>query len=159
MKSQLIFYLIIACGTASDLISKSIIFRNFNDSGYIKLFPSCFGIICSKNEGIAFGLFPNKGYALIFFTIFAVCAILYIYYRSDKSSKLNSFGLALVLSGAIGNLTDRITTHSVRDFIDIHVKTYHWPTFNVADILICVGVGLLVLRTLTIKEEKPTTDA
>lgn len=44
---------------------------------------------------------------------------------------------------------DRITYHYVRDFIDLHLETRHWPTFNLADVLICLGVGLMALNTLT----------
>ncbi|NOG84419.1 MAG: hypothetical protein HND49_11560 [Planctomycetes bacterium] len=53
------------------------------------------------------------------------------------------------LSGAIGNLWDRIFYHHVRDFIDVHIgRLYHWPTFNLADSFICIGVGLLLYETL-----------
>lgn len=157
MKSQIIFYLIIAIGSASDLISKCIIFGKFTNAGYVNIIPNYIGFICSINEGIAFGFFPSKSNVLIYFTIFAVCAILWIYYRTDKSSDLNTVGLATILSGAVGNLFDRIKYHSVRDFIDVHVGNHHWPTFNVADILICVGVGLLVLKTIKTKDNNPTT--
>lgn len=84
----------------------------------------------------------------------------WIYYHSDKSNTVNTVALGIVLAGAGGNLWDRIFHHSVRDFIDVHIKNYHWPTFNVADILICVGVGLLILKTVkTAKVEEQDSKA
>lgn len=154
MRAQILFYLIITFGTAFDLVSKWIVFSKFLNRGYVNIIPGYAGFVCSVNEGIAFGLFPSKGNAFIYFTGFAICAVLWIFYRYDKSSTLNTVGLAAVLSGAVGNLIDRIKYHSVRDFIDVHVGNYHWPTFNVADILICVGVGLLILKTFRMKEDK-----
>ncbi len=60
----------------------------------------------------------------------------------------------MILSGAIGNLWDRIFHHHVRDFIDVHLGMgYHWPTFNIADSLICVGVGLVLYETLFTKKQ------
>jgi len=60
----------------------------------------------------------------------------------------------MILSGAIGNLWDRIFHHHVRDFIDVHLGFgYHWPTFNIADALICVGVGMILYETLFTKRQ------
>ncbi|MGR3220523.1 MAG: signal peptidase II [Candidatus Anammoxibacter sp.] len=153
MKSIVVFCTTILCGTASDLLSKWIVFGKFKESGYVKVIPGFAGIICSVNEGIAFGLFPSKGNALIYFTIFAIALIIRIYYQSEKSNTLNTIGLAIILSGAIGNLCDRIAFHSVRDFIDVHIGTYHWPTFNIADMLICIGVGIVVFRNIRMNRE------
>ncbi|MGR3317648.1 MAG: signal peptidase II [Candidatus Anammoxibacter sp.] len=153
MKSIVVFCTTILFGTVSDLLSKWIVFERYNESGYVRLIPDFLGIICSVNEGIAFGLFPSKGNALVYCTIFAIALIIWIYYHSEKSNTLNTIGLAIILSGAIGNLWDRIVFHSVRDFIDMHIGNYHWPTFNVADMLICVGVGLVVFKNLRTKKK------
>jgi signal peptidase II len=65
--------------------------------------------------------------------------------------------LPLVLGGALGNVFDRIRYGHVIDFIDIHVlikgREHHWPTFNVADIAICVGVGLMAIDMFTAKKQ------
>lgn len=154
MKSIVVFCVTILFGTVSDLLSKWIIFEKYKESGYINLIPDFLGIVCSKNEGIAFGIFPGRGNALIYFTIFAITLVTWIYCHSDKSNTVNTIGLAIILSGAIGNLWDRIFFHSVRDFIDIHIGNYHWPTFNVADSLICVGAGFIIFRNIKPKEQK-----
>lgn len=148
MKSHLVFFVTILFGSLADILSKWIIFAKYKNSGYIEIISGFFGIICSVNEGIAFGLFPTKSNALVYFTIFAIILIVWIYFYSDKSNIINTVGLAVMLSGAIGNLWDRIHFSSVRDFIDVHIGNYHWPTFNIADLLICVGVGLVLLRNV-----------
>jgi len=53
--------------------------------------------------------------------------------------------LAMIFSGALGNLIDRVRIGEVIDFLDLYWKNYHWPAFNVADSLICVGVALTAL--------------
>ena len=146
MKSLIVFCFTILLASVVDISSKWVIFEKYKDSGYKTLIPNFLGIICSRNEGIAFGLFPNKSNALIYLTLFAVVIIVWLYYRSDKEDILNTLGLAFIISGAIGNLWDRIFFHAVRDFIDIHAGNLHWPTFNIADVLICTGVGLVILK-------------
>ncbi len=152
MKSIAIFCSTILAGTALDLVSKWLIYESSKNSEYITIIPNFLGIICNRNEGIAFGLFQGKGNVLIYFTLFAIAFIVWIYYSSNKSDTLNTIGLGLILAGAAGNLFDRIVYHSVRDFIDLHAGRYHWPTFNVADALICVGVGFVIFRVLRAKD-------
>jgi len=64
----------------------------------------------------------------------------------EKRFVLRSYSYALILAGAIGNLIDRIRIGKVVDFLDFYIKGHHWPAFNVADISISVGVGLLILE-------------
>ena len=70
-----------------------------------------------------------------------ICVII----ARNSSRKFLCLGLALVLSGALGNAWDRFTIGVVVDFLDFHVGSYHWPAFNVADICICCGAGIVVL--------------
>jgi signal peptidase II len=123
------------------------------------------------NRGGAWGLLQNASETLRrpFFLLVSVAAIAFIvslYGKLQPGQRALRWGLPLVLGGALGNLADRITRGSVVDFIDYragwvesmnqliaavvngwHV-TDHWPTFNVADISICVGVGLMALDML-----------
>ena len=62
-----------------------------------------------------------------------------------------TFSLALLLSGAIGNLLDCLSYGEVIDFLDFYISSYHWPAFNVADSAISIGIGLMALELL-IKE-------
>ncbi|MEK7788603.1 MAG: signal peptidase II, partial [Planctomycetota bacterium] len=97
----------------------------------------------------------GKTSAFIVFSAIAIVVILFIYIKSDKTIFISNLALGLVLAGAIGNLWDRIWFRGVRDFIDLHIgDKYHWPTFNVADSLICVGVFILVITSFSAPKPK-----
>jgi signal peptidase II len=112
--------------------------------GAIPVIPHILRISHWTNEGAAFSLFadsasPNKvRWALITFSLLAALAV-----------------LALVFAGALGNVHDRIAYGSVVDFIEVHIFTYHWPDFNVADSAIVVGACLLLLDSLLPKKTQP----
>lgn len=135
------------------------------------------------NKGGAFGLFSDEAdiWRKPFFFIASVIAVLFIvslYRKLGPQQKALKWGLPLVLAGALGNVADRITKGKVVDFIDYRadwVQTMneliqsvnsswyisrHWPTFNVADMCICVGVGLMAVDMFfSSKGETATTPA
>lgn len=101
------------------------------------------------NPGAAFSIFPYQQKMLIVITLAAICAILFYLYNSKDRRLIIRLSLALVTGGALGNLVDRVRYGVVIDFLDLHWKeVYHWPTFNLADVAICVGVGLMILHTI-----------
>lgn len=119
-----------------------------------------FNFRLAGNKGAAWGLFRDlpESYRVGFFVVISAVAIAVIMglYRKATGQKLLRVALTLILGGAIGNLIDRIRWGYVIDFIDWYYKESHWPTFNVADIAISTGVGLLILDLLlqNIRERK-----
>ena len=113
---------------------------------------SWFNFRLAGNPGAAWGIFRNLSEAWrvpFFVTISAiVIVILLAFFRQNKELPLVRWALTLVLGGAIGNLVDRIRFGYVIDFIDWHHDGWHFPTFNVADIAITVGLGLLIIDTI-----------
>lgn len=128
--------------------------------------------VMAHNKGGAWGLLQgeNENVRRPFFLLVSVAAILFIvtlYRRLQPRQHALRWGLPLVLGGALGNVFDRVRYGHVIDFIDYradwikslnelvqkyypkHVVTDHWPTFNVADIAICVGVALMAVDMLT----------
>lgn len=104
-----------------------------------------------ENPGAAFGLLRSADASLRvpFFFAISVAAIIFIisYFRKlEEEQKLTMVALSLVFGGAVGNFIDRIHLNYVIDFIDMFIGTYHWPTYNIADSAISVGVGLLILE-------------
>ena len=71
-----------------------------------------------------------------------------------KSKILEKIFFSLIIGGAIGNLYDRIIYKAVPDFIDFHIREFHWFTFNVADIFISLGIIFMILNELTYKNNK-----
>ena len=111
------------------------------------------------NTGIGFGLFAvesNTIYHVITFVIAIVNIILL--FLLVKSKGLNSYLIAVILGGSLGNLFDRIYYYAVPDFIDFHLGNFHWFIFNIADIFITIGIIGLIFSEL-IRKEKTLTNA
>lgn len=103
----------------------------------------------SMNHGSAFGLFANSpGLARIFLSLVgigAVFAMALMMKKARNDQKILHWALALVVGGAIGNLIDRIYFGVVTDFVLWHYHAKEWPVFNVADVVLVVGVGLMFI--------------
>jgi signal peptidase II len=108
-----------------------------------------FDLVHVRNTGVAFSLLSNLDPRwvhpfLILATVLAMGAVLaYIAYLPSRGTA--PVGLGLILGGAVGNLIDRARLGYVVDFLDLYWRNHHWPTFNVADVGITVGVVLLVI--------------
>jgi signal peptidase II len=122
------------------------------------------------NHGAAFGMKPQALvpflHPTVFFGLFSAIAIgvlVYYYMRLQPHENGLKTGVALILSGAVGNLIDRLTMHKVTDFIDVGIPGLHprWPTFNIADSCVCIGVGILLILPMLLArrpEEAETPD-
>jgi signal peptidase II len=103
----------------------------------------------SMNHGSAFGLFANSpGLARVFLSLVgigAVFAMVVMMKKSREDQRVLHWALALVVGGAIGNLIDRMYFGVVTDFVLWHYHTKEWPVFNVADVVLVVGVGLMFI--------------
>lgn len=118
---------------------------------------SFLNIVLVGNHGISFGIFNNLGktgnICLISVTSLIIIYLMYLYYQATYlKNNLQKYAILIIISGAIGNLIDRFVHNAVIDFIDIHWKNYHWPAFNIADSLICLG-GLIIFYD-SIRSEK-----
>lgn len=104
-----------------------------------------------NNAGLALGLFSNSNihFQWLFsgITILIIIVFLTALYRAVLHNLIyHSLSCSMIVGGAIGNLHDRILYGAVIDFIDCYIKSWHWPTFNIADIEICIGLMLLMIR-------------
>jgi len=125
---------------------------NFNSEIYSSKFLN---IHLIWNEGIAFGLFSfDDNYFYNFFTFLIFVVIIFIIYLITKTDPIRKYSFLLVLSGALGNLCDRLFYKAVPDFIDFHIENFHWFIFNVADIFISLGVIFLILIEIIDNKKK-----
>jgi signal peptidase II len=134
-----------------DQTTKLLITKSLDLYSVIPVIPGYFNITYLHNKGAAFGLLANSAYRLPFFMVvtgIALVVLLFALHKSRDDQRLNAFSLALIFSGAVGNLIDRIRLGEVIDFLDFYVSNHHWPAFNVADSAICIGVALLALDML-----------
>lgn len=116
----------------------------------LTLFPGC-DFILALNRGISWSLLwsvSNLQTWLLSAGIFLVIALFFVAALHDYQRDESIVPHAMVLGGAVSNLYDRLAYGGVVDFIDLHAYGWHWPTFNVADICIVVGVLLLMKRTI-----------
>jgi signal peptidase II len=131
----------------------------------IELIPGYARISYVRNSGVAFGLFADiqsvwKPYILASMAVIAVVVILMYSARMPSNRVLLQLALAITLGGILGNFTDRILHGFVVDFIELHIKeVFHWPTFNVADSAITIGIALLLVDTVKHPEVEETETA
>jgi signal peptidase II len=120
----------------------------------------------AENPGAAWGLFRNLPENLrgpLFHVVSLAAVILISYYfmklsGTDRAERWALWGLPLVLGGAIGNYIDRLARGFVIDFLEAHwMDRAAWPSFNIADTAICVGVGMLIVDAFVRREPKSTT--
>ncbi|MGM9946787.1 signal peptidase II [Floccifex sp.] len=129
---------------AVDQYTKQVIVNHLALHEQIQIIDHFLYLTYYQNTGAAFSMM--EGFGTIFFliiTLVALVVIVYMFYHSDR--RFTNFGYILVFSGAIGNLMDRMLLQYVRDFIGVYIGNYAFPIFNVADICITVGFGIILL--------------
>ena len=110
------------------------------------------------NDGMAFGLsFPGGRHVLLIMTILLTGFIIGYLWKEKNGHPLIKYGLALILSGAIGNLIDRLLYGKVVDFLDLMIGNFHWYIFNIADSSVTIGMILFIIHSVYI-EQKKTND-
>ena len=101
------------------------------------------------NDGMAFGLsFPGGKHILLVMTILLTGFIIGFLWKEREGHFLVKYGLALILSGAIGNLIDRLLYGKVVDFLDLMIGDFHWYIFNVADSSVTIGMVLFIMHSI-----------
>lgn len=148
MRRHLVF-LIVPFIFFLDRWTKLLIIHGLTFAGQINVTPF-FSIVHARNYGGAFSLLSQYVYAKYIFTfipllIIGLLIFVIIKYKMEFSRRLS---LTCVLSGAIGNIYDRISYGYVVDFLDVYYRDYHWPAFNVADISISFGICLWIFVEL-----------
>jgi len=181
-REKILFFTVTITGAFIDIITKHAVFRALGGViEDIKDIPTVIGardidvigqtlrFHCTMNTGAVFSIFRGKWIFLVIFTLVSLAIILWIIFKQKKGRPYTVLGLGLVCAGALGNLWDRFLFSGVRDFIDFRTSLLeplfpggHWPTFNVADVWICVGIALIflsdfILHRKDVEPEAPGT--
>ena len=143
-----------------DQITKYLVEKHIRLYEVIPVIPGFFNLTHVRNKGAAFGILsglPGVWRSLFFvtFTLIAVAVIAALLRKTHE--RLLVIAFSLIMSGAIGNVIDRVRYGEVVDFIQWYVKSWYWPSFNVADSAISIGVVLLALDMLFRKEQADKT--
>lgn len=127
-----------------DQLLKAFMLRLLYEPETIPVVPGFFSLTLVFNRGAAFGIFHGRIYLLVGFAVVASVAVLFLMHDALRAGrKLQAFCFAALLGAVCGNIADRVRLGAVVDFLDFYVGSYCWPSFNLADTVICVTVALL----------------
>jgi signal peptidase II len=148
------YYLISLLILVIDHIAKWVVRARLYPREVLEIIPGYLRFAYVNNSGVAFGFFDEiesvwKPYILAAMAMIATVAILIYSMRVSQNRKLLRLALAITLGGILGNFVDRILRGYVVDFIEVHIhEAFHWPTFNIADSAITIGIALLLIDTI-----------
>jgi signal peptidase II len=152
---HLLFWPIFIGGVILDLWTKSEVFEWLSKNGQetYTVVKDFFWLTLAQNSGAAFGIAEGRRWLLVAVSIGALIAIAgFLFSKIER--KIVYVALGLLAAGVCGNLYDRLFNEGrVRDFIDVvYWPGKHWPAFNVADTMLCIAVGLLILSSFTTRQ-------
>lgn len=145
-----------------DQATKAWAIRKLRFGGDIEIIPNFLNFAYATNTGAAFSILGEYGdagrWGLSALAFLAAALVLYFFWRTPRSDDRILGALALLLAGILGNVIDRVRLGYVIDFIDVQFGNWHYPTFNIADIAICTGAGLLILDMFLSKKKEETEE-
>ena len=151
-KENIYFFSFILIIFSLDRYSKNLILNLLENDKYLFI-NNYLNLNLVFNTGIGFGLFSlNAGIYYNMLSILIFFIILVLIYLMLKSKPSEKIFFSFIIGGAIGNLYDRIIFKAVPDFIDFHIKDFHWFTFNIADIFISIGIIFMILNEIVLKK-------
>lgn len=150
------YYIIVILGVLLDQVSKYFVVENLKGQGSLELIKDWLYLTYVENSGAAWGLLSGKRGFFIIFTLLVFGGLIYILTsKKYQLNKIYKLSLALILSGGLGNFIDRLRMGYVVDFIFSPLNgIYNFPVFNVADIFITIGSGLLIIYMLFFEGKK-----
>lgn len=152
--SRVLYVLLAVAVLVGDQLTKSAVEKSIPLHATLRIIPGFFNLTYTRNPGAAFGLFadspsPWKTSVLIAVSVALLIAVAAVVWKSARIEWEAGVALALIVGGAVSNLSDRVRFEHVTDFLDFYFHQYHWFTFNLADSAIVVGAFLLVIHLLT----------
>ncbi len=156
-RKAIILVAVLVLGLGLDQVTKLLVLQNLALGSHIPVGPGFFNLVHVHNKGAAFSLLNSipVGFTRPFFILttgLVLGVVGYFWWRLPKTDWSAALGYSLIMGGALGNLIDRVRLGEVVDFLDFYRGGYHWPAFNVADSMVCLGAAVLVWVILT--EEK-----
>ena len=160
VRRHLIFWYVAVLGAALDLVSKTAVFDWLGFDWAVSeahrthtVIDGFFSLETALNTGTFFGRLRDNNSPLIIFTVLMMALVIIMFLAPPREvagrgwGRLYTTALGLVLAGALGNLWDRVKFGAVRDFLAFSVGSFHWPTFNLADVWLTVGICAYLLAT------------
>jgi signal peptidase II len=133
----------ILLGIFLDLLSKWLVVKLLKPIDDFPLWDVVFHLNYHENRGAAFGILQNSRWVFLLISTVAIIAVLVYLFSGRSENKLSNIAFCLIISGGIGNMVDRLALGYVIDFL--YFKLINFAIFNIADSLVCIGAGLLIL--------------
>ena len=154
---NLLLALIVIVGILADQLSKSLAIRYLLPIDTKPLWQGVLHLTYVENRGAAFGMLASNRWVFMIVSTVAILGLLvWFFFFIKKPTYLGTSAIALIVSGGIGNMIDRVAVGYVVDFVDF--RLINFAVFNVADIFVCIGAGLLVLAILLEPDSKKDAD-
>ncbi|CAC99179.1 signal peptidase II [Carnobacterium divergens] len=144
-KQNLVLIVIMVGATLTDQLSKIWITSNLQLGESIEIIPSFFKITYAQNTGAAWSILEGQMTFFYVITLVALILLGWYFYRLKDYQIIQKIGVALMVSGTLGNFIDRLLFQYVRDSLDFHILGYNFPIFNVADVLLICGVLFIII--------------
>jgi signal peptidase II len=159
MKHRIPYIIMIIVLLVADQCTKALIARNIILNTSKEVIPGFFQIVHIRNKGAIFGFFSQSGnrYVFLLLTLASLAAlslVVYYFFKAPPDERWLKISLSLIMAGAFGNFIDRVFKGYVIDFLDVSVKGWHWPSFNVADS--CISIGAVLLIFIFLFKRSPT---
>ncbi|WP_279483987.1 signal peptidase II [Aureimonas sp. SK2] len=144
------FLLAVAVAFTADQVTKVVALQNLNVWASVAILPGL-NLTLGFNDGISFGILADTvfGQPLILVTLTGLLTCYLCFLGGTATRPLEGAGYGSIVGGSLGNIVDRLRQGAVTDFLDIYWSDWHWPTFNVADIAIVVGVAAIALSAFS----------
>lgn len=145
---------------ALDQITKAAVVKYIRFGERIPVIPDFFNLTYITNTGAAWGILAGHGWLLLLISFAVLIAVIYFIHTLTDGWPERIYAIALIVSGIVGNSIDRIFRREVVDFLQFLFGKYQYPSFNIADSCICVGVFIFILSTvLRPDKKKPEPDS
>ncbi|MCK4766099.1 MAG: signal peptidase II [Candidatus Aminicenantes bacterium] len=150
LKNKKKYLLIFTFIVIADQVTKYIIKATLPLYDKIDVIKGFFRITHVQNSGAVWGILsdhPNQWVSLVItgLSIVALIVVFYYFFKLEAGCTFELTSLSFIVGGALGNIIDRVARGYVVDFIDMYIKSHHWPTYNIADSFITVGVVILII--------------
>ena len=155
MRRFLILFAVVSNLVLADAVIKEIAVASLKGAAAVSVIPGFFNLAYVENRGCAWGMFQGQVWPL---AVFGIAALVFLIWKRKSvfgDSRLAAVAEPLLYAGIVGNVIDRLFRGYVIDMFDFHWGVHHYPCFNVADVLICVSVGLLLLSSFLAPRKSP----
>lgn len=152
----MIFSIITLLLVISDQMSKLAVLKYIKPLGSVKVIENIFSLTYVENRGAAFGILQNARWVFLVMTTIILIVLIYYKVKYKPESKIMNISLCLLISGAVGNMIDRVFRGFVVDMIEVTFINY--PVFNVADCFVVIGAILLMIYIMFIYKEPQKRD-